>query len=281
MTSKQHFGGIWTIEKLDILSNYLDFYATALKHQNFDIIYIDAFAGTGKIQIGEEGDCIEIDGSAKIALNAKEKFNQYIFIEKKRAFVQELESLIYTDYNHLRDRIRIMKDDCNHALITICNNVDWSRTRAVLFLDPCAGDLKWDTLKVIAKTKAIDVWYLFPFNVVTRLMKKEGEIDPKWKAKLNDIFGDNSWEKEFYKESQQISLFDEHSMLRDMDQESLKAYIEKRLSTVFPKVSPNSRILCNTKGSPLFMFCFAVSNESPKAQGLALKVANYILKTDI
>ena len=38
--------------------------------------------------------------------------------------------------------------------------------------------------------------------------------------------------------------------------EGLKAYIEKRLGVLFPKVSQHSRVLYNSKRSPLFMFCF-------------------------
>lgn len=281
MAKKQKFGGPWTIEKLGILSEYLDFYATALKNQQFDIIYIDAFAGTGKIQIGEGEDYITIDGSAKLALRAKQKFDRYYFIEKKKAFSDELQNLVETQYQNLSERVTVKNGDCNKALIEICDEVDWARTRAVLFLDPFAGAVKWDTLRTVSETKAIDVWYLFPFNAVTRLMKKRGSIDPTWKAKLNDIFGDDSWEEEFYKEDPQISLFDDHPMKREMDQQSLKQYIERRLETIFEKVSHNSRILYNTKNSPLFMFCFAMSNGSPKAQGLGLKGANYILKKEV
>jgi three-Cys-motif partner protein len=46
----QKFGGNWTVEKLNILSDYLDFYLNALKNQKFGKIYIDAFAGSGKIE---------------------------------------------------------------------------------------------------------------------------------------------------------------------------------------------------------------------------------------
>ena len=48
------FGGPWTIEKLDILEAYLDRYTTALKGQAFDLIYIDAFAGTGQVELHVE-----------------------------------------------------------------------------------------------------------------------------------------------------------------------------------------------------------------------------------
>ena len=43
------FGGDWTQEKLGILELYLDAYTTALKNKPFHLVYVDAFAGTGRI----------------------------------------------------------------------------------------------------------------------------------------------------------------------------------------------------------------------------------------
>ena len=47
-SANRGFGGPWTEEKLAILKKYLDTYTTVLKNQPFRLIYIDAFAGTGK-----------------------------------------------------------------------------------------------------------------------------------------------------------------------------------------------------------------------------------------
>ena len=99
MVTKQKFGGPWTVEKLNILSDYLDFYVQALKNQPFNLIYIDAFAGTGKIKIGDEDDFVEIDGSAILALDSKISFDKYYFIEKKKSFAKELNQLITDEYS--------------------------------------------------------------------------------------------------------------------------------------------------------------------------------------
>ena len=48
------FGGKWTQEKLEKVGHYLQTYATALKNQKFKLIYIDAFAGTGYINLKEK-----------------------------------------------------------------------------------------------------------------------------------------------------------------------------------------------------------------------------------
>ena len=66
MSELQQFGGDWTIEKLDILTGYLDAYLTALKNFHFKKIYIDAFAGTGSITT-RDGQR-EIAGSARLVL---------------------------------------------------------------------------------------------------------------------------------------------------------------------------------------------------------------------
>lgn len=50
------FGGAWTEEKLGILERYLDAYTTALKSTPFKLVYIDAFAGTGLIDLQEDRD---------------------------------------------------------------------------------------------------------------------------------------------------------------------------------------------------------------------------------
>jgi three-Cys-motif partner protein len=279
MSTKQRFGGDWTIEKLSILSSYLDFYITALKEQPFCKLYIDAFAGTGYITVGDTNEVIE--GSAKLALNAKNKFDRYIFIEKKRKYAQELEQLVEKDYSAISNIIDIMNADCNDALLEICRTMDWYRNRAILFLDPYATEVKWATLETVASTRAIDVWYLFPMSAANRMLKKDKQIDDKWKAKLDMIFGDNSWEQEFYIEDPQVNLFNTTTYKKEANINAIKDYICKRLETIFPAVSKNPRMLYNTKNSPLFLFCFAVSNPAPSAIRLAMRAANYILTREV
>ena len=49
----------WTLEKLDILESYLNAYTTALKEKPskknpFKLMYSDAFAGTGLIELPQK-----------------------------------------------------------------------------------------------------------------------------------------------------------------------------------------------------------------------------------
>jgi three-Cys-motif partner protein len=100
------FGGKWTQEKLEKVGYYLQSYATALKNQNFRLIYVDAFAGTGYVSLKdknenqlsllefEETEVREfVSGSAKNALEVNPPFDEYVFIEKNEKRFAELENL--------------------------------------------------------------------------------------------------------------------------------------------------------------------------------------------
>ncbi len=283
MKRKQKFGGDWTIEKLNILSDYLDFYLSALKNQRFGKIYIDAFAGSGKIETRAGTE--QIIGSIRLALQSKNKFDRYVFIEKKAEYADELRHIVDTEFAELKPKIEIYNCDCNEKLIDLCNinknATFWRQNRAVLFLDPYATEVKWATLQAIAQTQAIDLWYLFPFSAAQRMLPNEGVVE-SWRTKLNDLFGDTQWENRFYKLNPQLTLFGENDkMLKDVNSHELAAYICERLRSIFPYVADNPRFLYNAKMSPLFLFCFAVSNPNPKAFGLAKKVAeDHILRKE-
>jgi hypothetical protein len=51
--SEHSFGGPWTEIKLDTVVYYLKCYTAALSAVNFDLWYIDAFAGTGEWTVEE------------------------------------------------------------------------------------------------------------------------------------------------------------------------------------------------------------------------------------
>jgi three-Cys-motif partner protein len=102
MPAKQKFGGAHTEEKLKKLGEYLKAYTTALKKQSLRLIFFDAFAGTGSIQIADQTALLEgvdefspfIEGSALRALQLGKAFDEYIFIEKSAAKVRVLKELV-------------------------------------------------------------------------------------------------------------------------------------------------------------------------------------------
>ena len=139
-------------------------------------------------------------------------------------------------------------------------------------------EVKWSTLQVIAQTKSIDVWFLFPAMAVNRLLFKNGKIPKSMEKKLDTVFGSNSWRHSLYQETQQLDLFNKNKEIEKIATfEEIKGFYLNRLRTIFSGVADNPLPLKNSKGSILFYLCFAVGNPSQSAKSIALKIAQHIL----
>ena len=169
------FGGDWTRRKLDLIERYLDAYTTALKErpsklEPFKLLYIDAFAGTGQVEIAtddEEGRAI-IQGSARRAIAIRDKpFDRVVLIEADPDRCHQLETL---QTEHPGRDIRIMNEDANAALQRLTRN--WRRWRGVLFLDPFATGLDWATIEYVSNVRALDTWILFPVGAIRRMLPR-------------------------------------------------------------------------------------------------------------
>lgn len=288
--SDQSFGGEWTEVKLKRVRSYLESYQQALKNQHFTTWYVDAFAGTGSRSAPEvldisrsllddlTADEVEAsryrDGSAKIALELPKPFDRYLFIEKSKSKCDELESSITREFIDLRARCSIRHEDANVALCAWCKERDWSRERAVVFLDPFGLQVKWSTIVSLGATGAVDLWYLFPLNLL-RLLKRDGMIEQSWRTRLDSVFGTTEWESRFYERSQSPLFEDIEVIERTATAENVQRFIEERLKTCFAEVA-NGTVLTNTRNSPLYLLCFAVANK--KGAPIAMRIAGSILK---
>jgi three-Cys-motif partner protein len=290
------FGGGWTEKNLEKVGNYLKPYMKILAGKGFTTGYIDAFAGTGYRTIRaactdeldlfdelEARDAQEYsDGSARIALRTEPPFDKYVFIEKDPEKCSVLLGL-KDEFPEQASRIEVRNGDANEVIESMCSaGRNWSRYRAVMFLDPYGMQVEWKTVELIAATKAIDLWYLFPIGSVNRLLERRQGSHSAFADCLDRVLGAPDWRSEFYSRSGGLLLFEDDgdTVSKDASFAAIGEYIIKRLKTIFPGVVEEPYILRNSKNSPLFMLCFAVGNPSPKAKGLALKIAREILMKD-
>jgi len=267
-----NFGGEWTVEKLIIINKYLGFYTTALKKFKGEKVYIDAFAGSGisKIKSGEV-----LPGSPLLAL--KYDFDKYYFLDINEDNLSSLKEHVQKYFPSKVDKINFIHGDCNLNLRNVLKSLT-AYQRGVIFLDPYAMELEWNILQDIKNTGILDVWYLFPFSAVNRNLNKDGKIPDGNKSAISRILGGTDWETEFYKDSGQLNMFDEIT-LNKVNVEKIREYILKKMETVFPYVSDKSKFLKNKTNSPLFLLCYALSNNSDKAISLARKVVPDIIKS--
>jgi three-Cys-motif partner protein len=265
--NQHRFGGPWTEIKLGVLERYLSAYATALKKQNFKLLYIDAFAGSGVYMPAGVQDAKA--GSATIALQT-DGLHRYCCIEKHQSHFSQLRKL--------RERfptksVELLQGDANEILPPLLAQLDARQWRGVLFLDPYGMGFAWETLKVITATGLLDVWYLFPLSGVFRQAARSLDaVDERKAAALDRCLGTPEWRDAFYREERQLDLFgNAPGMERFADVDAIERFVSNRLQEVFPAVAKPLRL--PRTGAPFYSLFFAVSNPSPKAQELALKFA--------
>ena len=298
-TATNRFGGSWTQEKLQILRAYLERYTTVLKRQPFNLTYVDAFAGTGYINLNASSDAHQgaplladavdddndmagvLKGSARLALEVTDRaFDQFVFVEQNPAYARELHRLKAEFANRA---IRIEQADANAFLPEWCENrnrslgVPWGYHRAVIFLDPFATEVNWQTVQRIADTKSVDLWILFPLSALTRILPIESEPNEAYAYTLDRVYGGPEWRNELYHTRTQTTLFGDElvTSVRSAQRAIVDAYLRK-LESTFAKIAPSPKWFHNSRNSPQFAFMFAASN--PSGAPIAVQIANHLLR---
>jgi three-Cys-motif partner protein len=287
MATEHEFGGQHTELKLSVIEKYLKAFCTALRPHFRELMYIDAFAGTGSRTVkveARDGDLFESPvpesieqrrGSAQIAIDvANPGFDFLVFMESKVSHVAALNDLAAKNPGR---RITVIQSDANAALRLLCSN-SWTSTRAVLFLDPYGMEVEWATLESVARTEAIDVWFLFPLSGLYRQATRTSEkITADKRAALDRMFGSNDWESELYSDLGQNDMFGGGPAQREYDVKGLERYVKRKLETIFPKVFEPLALPIATSPQRFSLF-LCLSNGAPRALGLATRIANYILR---
>ena len=279
--SDQKFGGLWTVEKLDAVSEYMVAFNKVLLKQKFDRVYIDAFAGSGYCRIKMHGTEMQVSGSAHRAIKSNPSFNRLYFIEKDIQNCAELEQLCIQE-NATTNSV-VLHGDANQKLPEILRNIQWgSKTRGLLFLDPFGMNLEIDILEEVAKTKSIDVWYLFPLlGVLRQSAKNLNSVDQGKSDALDRILGGGEWREKFYIETNIQDLLDstpdQVMKERIVGTSEIIDFATDRLKRIFPMVLEPA-ILKNSQGKNMFALFFACSNPSKPAQAASGRIAGHLIR---
>jgi three-Cys-motif partner protein len=219
-----------------------------------------------------------IDGSANIAVGLPDPFDNYLFIEKSSARLEELRQSLRMSYSDRLPRCLFEQGDANEVLRRWARQRNWKKERAVVFLDPYGMQVEWRTIEVLGATKGVDLWYLFPLGVgVSRLLTRRGDIDPSWQARLDALFGTQEWRQRFYQTNTTMpNLFGEtHNTLeRNASPTEIEDFITERLSSCFAGVA-KGLVLRNSRSNPMYLLCFAAANE--RGAPIALRIVRHLL----
>jgi three-Cys-motif partner protein len=286
------FGGAHTKIKLNVLAAYLQFYVKALKNQNYHLVYIDAFAGTGDMIITASKDSDLFSGSqatetyqGSVRRALALPFHSYWLAERNRARFKRLQQNLSELPAEHRDRIRLYCGDSDQILrkwaSEIRGKIDGKEVRAVVFLDPFGMSLSYETMKAIGDTKRADVWFLVPTGMgPSRRAKLEIKSKSDFNQRITRMLGTLDWQKAWYTESRQVTLEGHHDpiLYRTADIIKMEAYIFNRINSAFNGGGLRKTLTLGVRKRRWYMLMFACSNPSKNARRLAFQAAEYIIK---
>jgi three-Cys-motif partner protein len=293
MIAAEHpFGGAHTDDKLARLRAYLQAFTSALKHQGFTLVYIDAFAGSGDrtdvipvlpLLDGDDAEPqkVTVPGSARLAIEVSPPFERLVLIENDSVRHAALDQLRAEFPNRA---IECHRDDANTVVQNLCRTTPWHRgrgTRGVIFLDPYGMEVDWRTVEAIAATEALDLWYFFPLMGLYRQAANAApSIEASKRARLNRVLGTDDWERVWYDTPHgPTNLFDDpQAAIRTADVNAIERYVKARLASIFKGAVLDPFRIHNKQNAPLASLFFAVSNPSPSAVRVASTIANHILR---
>lgn len=289
--------GPWARDKLERLRKYLSAYTTIMKDQRWcqGYHYVDAFAGPGEhavrqvagekrqatqqalldvsIHVAEQEEQQQfLAGSPRVALDLQHPFTHYVFIDRSPERVAALEQL-KANYAESR-RIVIRQEDCTEYLkerVAENKRIDWSKNRALVFLDPFGMQVGWEMISVLAATKAIEIFLNFPVGMaIQRLLLRQPEnFSEAQRRRLDEYFGSPDWKDVVYK--RQKTLFGDDSQEKiDASRKALLMWYRERLRTIFSHVS-KAALVRNTRGGHLYYLLLASHNKN------GVKIADDVL----
>lgn len=147
-----------------------------------------------------------------------------------------------------------------------------------MFLDPFGASVEWPAISALGHTGAVDLWILFPFFAVNRMLVRDRKPPKAWASRLTKLFGTPDWEREFYSRVEYENLLDPSKMIEQIykiaDHSKVSEFFIGRLRKEFRAVG-DPLALHNSKGALLFLLYFAAGNAASARTGM--KIASDIL----
>jgi three-Cys-motif partner protein len=245
--------GYWSEIKLEILKKYAVAYSTILSAQEnprLHHVYIDAFAGAGLHLSRTSGEFVA--GSPLNALAVRPPFLEYHLIDIDAQRVESLKNLIGE-----RTDVHLYEGDCNRVLLdNVFPRVQYKQyRRALCILDPYGLQLDWNVIQTAGRMKSIELFVNFPVADINRnvLWRDPEGVDDPQKARMNALWGDDSWRNVAYRTD--TTLFGEPEK---QSNEVIAEAFQSRLKTIggFARV-PQPLPMMNSKGAIVYYLFFA------------------------
>jgi three-Cys-motif partner protein len=171
--------GRWAEYKYDLIGLYNDLFSTGMKGKWDKRVYIDLFAGAGKVRIRHANRVLL--GSPLIALSVADKYDRYIFCDQDGAALEALRHRVEKNVYGLD--VHFVPGDCNRMVDQISSLIPKpSKAQRVLsfcFVDPFSLNIEFETIKSLSE-------YFVDFLILLALAMDAGRNEERYVQEQNE-----------------------------------------------------------------------------------------------
>ncbi len=152
--------GIWTIEKLFFLSNYLaQFTQAMIGHPRFsEFIYVDMFSGSGICQVSEGGRARRYPGSSLLAAGCEKSFSKLLYIDENTENIKALETRV--ERLGTASAAFFLNRDVNTVIEELRGYIP-PKSLSVVFIDPYSLQISYESIRKLTSNRQMDLIILF------------------------------------------------------------------------------------------------------------------------
>jgi three-Cys-motif partner protein len=247
--------GIWSELKLEIVENYGAAYTKAFANRRgLRKYYIDAFSGAGVHLSKRTGG--QVEGSPARALKVSPPFDHFYFIDMDTHKAKHLATLC----DGRADVDVITGDATTYLIEKLLPTIQYEKyNRALCLLDPYGLHLDWDVMFKAGQSRAIDLFLNFPVMDMNRnAIWHNPENAPKdGIERMNRFWGDESWRRAAYAESDQGNLFSAPELVKQKNAAIVQAFQERLRKVAGFEFVPDPLPMRNSNNAVVYYLFFA------------------------
>ncbi|GAB4572679.1 MAG: hypothetical protein Kow0077_12780 [Anaerolineae bacterium] len=193
--------GQWAQKKLSVLAHYIATSTVAMKSKPWRRrFYIDLQAGPGKNFIKNSKRVFL--GSPLLAITEGAGFTDYFFVEQDSNLAEALSQRCASLPADIQKKIQILVGDCNEKVTEITKHIqqidqppysptNWN-SLSLAFLDPEGLELNWESVKLLASLKRVDLIINFSIGGLRRSAENALKMEPG-NTQVDRFFGTQEW----------------------------------------------------------------------------------------
>ena len=157
--------GIWVEKKYRLVALYDELFSTGTKNTWDQRVYVDLFAGAGKVRIRNTAKVLT--GSPLLALRVRDKFNHHLFCEENASLIHTLKTRVQHAYAGLS--ASYFEGDCNARIQDVVREIPApSHRNKVLtfcFVDPFSLNIEFESIRALSGARYVDFLILLALSM--------------------------------------------------------------------------------------------------------------------